>query len=94
MNKYELTIVLNPNLEEEALNIEIDKIKEYITRFKGTIEKVDKWGKKKLQYEIKKLNEGYYFFITFISEANSIIEIEKRIAILENVLRFLIVRVN
>ncbi|MBR1736798.1 MAG: 30S ribosomal protein S6 [Firmicutes bacterium] len=91
MNKYELAVVLNPTLDEDALKNEANSVKELIERFGGTVEKVDDWGKRRLAYEIKKLNEGFYSFITFSAESSVPAEIEKRMRIKENVLRYLIV---
>ncbi len=92
MNKYELAVVIKPNLDEETLKAEFESIKELIEKFGGTIEKVDDWGKRRLAYEIQKVNEGFYSFITFDSENNTPNEIEKRMRIKENVLRYLVVR--
>ena len=52
MNKYELALVLNPTLDEEARTEAFNKVQDLITRFGGTIEKVDDWGKKRLAYEM------------------------------------------
>ena len=57
MNKYELTVVLNVKLEDEERAAAIEKVKGYITRFGGTVTNVDEWGKKRLAYEIQKMNE-------------------------------------
>ncbi len=92
MNKYELAVVLKPSLDEEALKAEFESIKEIIERFGGTIEKVDDWGKRRLAYEIQKVNEGFYSFITFDSNSDTPNEIESRMRIKENVLRYLVVR--
>lgn len=92
MNKYELAVILTPSLDEEAIKAEFNSINEIITRFGGNVENVDDWGKRRLAYEIKKFNEGIYSFITFSSESDSPIEIERRMRIKENVLRYLIVR--
>ena len=92
MNKYELAVVLKPTLEEEAQKAEFEKIQELVTKFGGTIEKVDEWGRRKLAYEIQKHAEGVYSFITFTAPASVPAEIESRIRIMENVLRHLIVR--
>lgn len=89
MKKYELTVVINPNLDEEAVKAEIAAVQALIERFGGTIEKVDEWGKRRLAYEINKVNEGFYTFITFNSEASTPVELEKRMRIRENVLRYL-----
>ena len=92
MNKYEIAVIIKPSLDEEALKAEFDSIKELIERFGGTVEKVDDWGKRRLAYEIQKVNEGIYSFITFSSESDTPNELEKRMRIKENVLRYLVVR--
>lgn len=92
MNKYELALVLRPGLEEEAKVAESQKVQDLITRFGGTIEKIDDWGKRRLAYEIKKVNEGFFSFISFEAEGSAPAEIESRIRIMENVLRYLIIR--
>lgn len=92
MNKYELAVVLNPTLDEEAVKAEFTSINEMIVKFGGTVEKVDDWGKRRLAYEIKKVNEGFFNFITFTSESDTPNEIEKRMRIKESVLRYLVVR--
>lgn len=92
MNKYELAVVLNPTLDEEAVKAEFASINDLIVKFGGTVEKVDDWGKRRLAYEIKKVNEGFFNFITFTSEGDTPNEIEKRMRIKESVLRYLVVR--
>ena len=92
MNKYELTVVLNVKLEDEQRAAAIEKVKGYITRFGGTVTNVDEWGKKRLAYEIQKMKEGYYYFIQFDADAACPAELEKRVRIMDNVLRYLIVR--
>lgn len=92
MNKYELAVIFSPNLEEEALKAEFETIQGYITKFGGTVEKIDDWGKRKLAYEVKKMTEGVYNFITFEAEGTAPMEIERRMRIRENVLRYLIIR--
>ena len=92
MNKYELAVVVNAKIEDDARTATIEKVQNYITRFGGTITNVDEWGKKRLAYEIQKMREGYYYFITFESEATAPAEIEARLRIMDNVIRFLCVR--
>ena len=92
MNKYELALVLNPSLDEEAKTEAFNKVQDLITRFGGTIEKVDDWGKRRLAYEIKKVNEGFYSFTTFEAALTAPVEIESRVRIMEDVLRYLIIR--
>ena len=92
MNKYELAVVVNAKIEDDARTATVEKVKEYITRYNGTITNVDEWGKKKLAYEIQKMSEGYYYFIQFEADAECPIELERHVRIMENVLRYLCVR--
>lgn len=92
MNKYELAVVLNAKIEDEERAAALEKVKGYITRFGGTITNVDEWGKKRLAYEIQKMKEGYYYFIQFDAEPTAPVEIENRVRIMENVIRYLCVK--
>ena len=92
MNKYELAVVVNAKIEDDARAAVIEKIQAYITRFGGQVSDVDEWGKRKLAYEIQKMREGYYYFIHFEADATAPAEIESRLRIMDNVMRFLCVR--
>ena len=92
MNKYELAVVVNARIEEEERAAVVDRCKALIERFGGTITNVDDWGTKRLAYEIQKMKEGFYYFIQFDAESSAPIEIENRIRIMDNVIRFLCVR--
>ena len=63
-----------------------------MTRFGGTVTEVEDWGKKKLAYEIQHMKEGFYYFIQFEADAACPAELEKRVRIMDNVLRYLVVR--
>ena len=67
-------------------------MKALVTRFGGNITDVDEWGKKRLAYEIQKMREGYYYFIQFEADADCPAEIERHVRIMDNVLRYLVVR--
>jgi len=92
MSKYELAIVLNAKIDDEQRAATLEKAKGYVERFGGTISDVEEWGKKKLAYEIQKMSEGYFYFIHFEAEVTAPAEIENRVRIMDNVLRFLIVK--
>jgi len=92
MNKYELAVVVNAKIEDDARAAVIEKVQNYITRFGGQVSDVDEWGKRKLAYEIQKMREGYYYFIHFEAETTAPAEIEARLRIMDNVIRFLCVR--
>lgn len=92
MNKYELALIVNAKIEDEAREAVVEKAKNYIARYNGTVTEVEEWGKKRLAYEIQKLKEGFYYFIQFESEADCPAEVETHIRIMDNVLRYLIVK--
>ena len=92
MNKYELAVVVNAKIEDDARAAVIEKVQNYVTRFGGQISDVDEWGKRKLAYEIQKMREGYYYFIHFEADTTAPAEIEARLRIMENVIRYLCVR--
>ena len=92
MNKYELVLVVNAKIEDDARAAVIEKVQNYITRFGGTVTNVDEWGKRKLAYEIQHMKEGFYYFIQFEADAACPAELEKRVRIMDNVLRYLVVR--
>ena len=94
MNKYELALVVNAKIEDDARTATVEKANEYVTRFGGVITDVDDWGKKKLAYEIQKMSEGCYYFIHFDAEAEAPAQIEDHVRIMDNVLRFLCVRAD
>ena len=87
MNKYELALVVNAKIEEDDRVATVEKVKEYITRFGGTITNVDEWGKKRLAYEIQKMREGFYYFIQFDADETVPGELEQNIRIMETVIR-------
>lgn len=92
MNKYELALVVSAKLEDEERAATVEKVKAYIERFGGQITNVDDWGKKRLAYEIQKMKEAFYYFIQFDAEGTAPAEIESRVRIMDNVLRYLVVR--
>jgi len=92
MNKYELAVVVSAKMEDEERAAVIDRCKALIERFGGVITEVDDWGKKRLAYEVRKMKEAIYYFIRVDSGSTAPIEIESRIRIMDNVIRYLIVR--
>ena len=92
MNKYELTLVVSAKIDEEARTAVVDKVKSYIEKANATITEVNECGLKKLAYEIQKMKEAYYYFIHFEAESTVPAEVEQRIRIMDNVLRYLCVK--
>ena len=94
MNKYELTIVFNAKIDEDARTAAVEKVKAYIEKANATITNVEDCGLKKLAYEIQKMGEAYYYFIQFDAEADVPAQLEANVRIMEPVLRYLCVRLD
>ena len=92
MKKYELALVVSAKVEDEVREATVQKAKDAITSLGGQITNVDEWGKKQLAYEIQKMNEGFYYFIQFDAETTMPGELEQRLRIMDNVLRYLVVK--
>ena len=92
MSKYEMIVVVSAKLEDEDRTAALEKVQNYITRFGGTVESVEDWGKKKLAYEIQKMREAYYSIINFEAPADCPAQVENRVRLMESVLRFLCVK--
>lgn len=91
--KYELALVISAKLDDDTRAAVIEKAKNYITRFGGTVGETEEWGKRKLAYEIQKVTEAYYYFIQFTSDdSDTPNQLEGRMRIMDNVLRYLVVR--
>ena len=92
MNKSELALVVNAKIEDEAREAVVEKAKNYVTRYGGTVTEVEEWGKKRLAYEVQKMREGFYYFIQFEADATCPAEVERHVRIMDNVLRYLVVK--
>ncbi len=92
MNQYELALVVNAKVEDDVKTATVEAAKNLITRFGGVITNVEDCGKKRLAYEIQKMKEAFYYFIRFEAETTAPAEIESRIRIMDNVIRYLCVR--
>ena len=92
MNKYELALVVSAKVEDEVRDAVVEKAKGYITRYNGVITEVEEWGKKRLPYEIQQIREGFYYFVQFEADSTCPAEVERHMRIMDNVLRYLVVR--
>lgn len=93
MNKYESVIIINPSVEEEGIKNLIQKFTDLINNA-GKVEKVDELGKKRLAYDIKKNKEAYYVVFYFEADPKSIAELERNYRITDEVIKFIVVRVD
>ena len=92
MHKYELTVVVNGKAEDEVRTATIEKVKEQIARFNGTVTNVDDWGKRRLAYEINDRTEGFYYLVNFKADSEFPKELERQYKITEGILRTIVIR--
>ena len=92
MNKYELAVVDSAKIEDDERAATVEKCKALIERFGGQVTNVDDWGKRRLAYEVQKMKDAFYYFIQFDAESTVPAEIESRVRIMDNVIRYLCVR--
>jgi small subunit ribosomal protein S6 len=94
MRIYEELFIVKPDAPEEEVDAYIGQVKDLITSGKGTIEKADKWGTRKLAYKVQKYNEGIYVLIQFSSSPDLVKEVERRMRVTDLVIKFITVRID
>ncbi len=89
--QYETVFIVRPNLDEEAVDRAVSAVEEFIKGQGGTIDAVDKKGRKRLAYEVEKMRDGYYVVITFKAKPETISPIKRMMTLSEDIIRALIV---
>ena len=88
MGTYEIVAVLRPDLDEEGLGTVLDRVTQRITEHGGTLQSLDRWGKRRLAFPIKKHRDGYYALFVFSLDAGRIGALRQTLGLHEDVLRF------
>ncbi len=84
MRVYEELFILKPDTVEEEVDGFVEQIQHVITNGKGTVDKTDKWGVRKLAYRVQKYNEGLYVLIQFSSTPDLVKEVERRMRVADS----------
>ena len=92
MNKYEVLYILDAKLDDSEKDALIERFKGVVESANGTVEGIDKWGVKKLAYEINFKSEGYYVLMNFEAEATTPDELERQMRITDGVMRFIVIK--
>ena len=92
MNKYEVLYILDAKLDDAAKDALCDMFKGVVEAAGGSVENVDKWGVKKLAYDIDYKSEGYYVLMNFEAPAQLPQELERQMRITDEVMRFIVVK--
>ncbi len=92
MNSYETIVVLKPDVKEEEKEKTINKIGEIITSNEGQIAQINKWGIKRMEYEVKGYREGFYVYVKFSGPGKLVALLNKNYLVTDTVIRFLTTR--
>lgn len=93
-NHYESVVILNASLEDDQIDSALNRIEDQITTSGGTVNDVDKWGRKRLAYPIQKSKSGYYVVYRFESPRELIAKLERNYRLDENIIRFLTIKLE
>jgi len=94
VRNYELMFIIKPDLEEEATAALVDKYTNLITEQGGTVANVDRWGKRRLAYEVNGFNDGYYVIVNFQSEPQASKEVERVLKISDDVIKHMVIKLD
>ena len=94
MRVYEELFIVKPDAPEEEVEAFVEQIRQVITNGKGTVDKVDNWGVRKLAYRISRYNEGRYVLFVFSSSPELVHEVERRMRVADLVIKFITVRID
>jgi small subunit ribosomal protein S6 len=92
LRDYELMVVLDPNLDDAAIEALNTRIQSLVTQRGGTIESMDNWGRRRLAYPIGRYRDGVYTLFRLQLPPNAAVEIERALKLTESVIRHLLVR--
>ena len=94
MRSYQSVLILKPDLDEAQVDQALEKIAQFLSKYNGSSLKVEKWGKKRLAYRIKKSRFGYYLNIYHTCESLKISNLEADFKLYDLILKFLVIRLN
>jgi len=94
MRVYEELFIIKPDAPEEEADQFIEQMRSVVTTSGGTVDKVDKWGKRRLAYRVDKYREGAYVLVQFTSGPDVVKEFERRLRVSDLVIKFLTVRID
>lgn len=93
MRKYELVCILQPDLDETAVNGALDRVKGWVSDAGGSVDKVDMWGKRRMAYVIRKQRDGQYALLNITLPPKSTADLERNLRFLETVMRYMLTSV-
>src|ERR1700692_4265601 len=95
MNRtYEIMFIIRPDVEEAELDKLIEGFSGNVTAGGGEVKSIEKMGRRRLAYTVRKFNDGFYVLLTIVAEGKLITEIERRLRVSEQVIKFITVRMD
>ena len=94
MYNYEIALIIRPEIEEEGQESLIEQLSQLLTSAGGEVTEVENWGRRRLAYPIRKVQEGYYYFIQGQFSASVLPELERTIKLNEDILRHMVIRTD
>jgi small subunit ribosomal protein S6 len=94
MRTYEIMFIVRPDVEEADLDKLIETFSGYVTAGNGEVKSVEKMGRRRLAYTVRKFNDGFYVLFHVATEGNQIGELERRLRVTEQVIKFITVRTD
>ncbi len=94
MRIYEELFIVKPDAPEEEVDAFVETVRTQLTNSGATVDKVEKWGKRKLAYKVDKYREGSYVLLQFGANAETVKELERRLRVSDVVIKFLTVRID
>ncbi len=92
MRHYELMVILDPSLDERTVTPSLEQFLTVVKTDKGTVEKIEVWGKRRLSFEILKHAEGIYAVLEITCEPATVTELDRQLGLNESVLRTKVLR--
>ena len=94
MRIYENLFIVKPDATEEEIDHLVEQMSKNVSTAGGTVDKVEKWGKRRLAYRVEKHREGNYVLMQFTAESQTVKEFERRLRVQDQVIKFITVRID
>jgi small subunit ribosomal protein S6 len=92
MRHYEVMVILDAGLEEDAIRAIVDRSRQIITNGGGTLDKVDRWGKRRFAYEVHHRSEGYYVLLEIAADPPVVSGLDRMLGLADDVIRHKVIR--
>jgi small subunit ribosomal protein S6 len=88
MNHYEVLMILPPDSDEQVVSRVVERITQNVSAGGGKVDSIDRWGRRRLAYEIARHQEGYYLLVEVAAEPSSVREMDRALSLADDVIRF------